>query len=110
MVASQTQLRTNQAGIDWHKEEIKAAIRMSGLTLSALSLMHGYRESAVKKALARPWPAVERIIADHLSVKPQEIWPSRYDANGHPRRGRLLSPRKSSRPNRPSLRQKRRAA
>jgi len=70
---------------DWHRERIKAAIRMTGISLTELSVRNGYEASAVAKALDRPWPAVERIIADHLGTTPQAIWPGRYMPDGTPR-------------------------
>ena len=69
---------------DWHPEQIKAAVRMRGPSLDALSRNHGYERSACRYALRRPWPAVEKIIADALGLSPQAIWPSRYDAKGLP--------------------------
>lgn len=69
---------------DWHPEDIKAAIRKTGTTLEALGSLHGYRSSAVSVALIRPWNQLERIIAEHLGTKPQEIWPTRYARDGSP--------------------------
>lgn len=69
---------------DWHREEVKAAVRKSGITLKALSEKHGYQADACRRATRFPWPAVEKIIADALGLSPQAIWPSRYDAKGHP--------------------------
>lgn len=71
-------------GRDWHPEDIKAAIRKSGITLNALSLEHGLTASAVRFTLIRPWARVQAIIAAHLNLKPHSIWPSRYDAAGNP--------------------------
>ena len=72
---------------DWHPEDIKAAIRKTGVTLSDLSRLAGYSEGAAKRALLIPWPRMEAAIAAHLGVKPHEIWPSRYSPEGHPRAG-----------------------
>jgi Ner family transcriptional regulator len=69
---------------DWHPEDIKAAIRKTGITLTGLALENGLAESAVRMTLIRPWPRVEAIIAARLGRRPQEIWPSRYDAEGKP--------------------------
>lgn len=63
---------------DWHPEDVKAAIRKTGLTMTELSLRHGLAENAVRTALRRPWPRVEAIVAAHLGLKPEQIWPSRY--------------------------------
>lgn len=72
----------------WHPEEIKAAIRMKGSTMAELSRRNGYGEGTVRQALHRPYPAVERIVADHLGVAPEVIWPDRYGPDGTPNRGR----------------------
>lgn len=71
-----------------HREELKASIRLRGKTMAELSREHGYCDDAVRIALTRPWPAVERIVADHLGREPWELWPHRYDAERRPRRGR----------------------
>lgn len=70
----------------WHPEEIKAAIRMRGSSMAELSRQHGYGISAVRQVLRHPWPAIERLVADHLGVPPQEIWPDRYGEDGMPNR------------------------
>lgn len=70
-----------------HVEELKAAIRMRGKTMAQLSRDHGYCSDAVRIALTRPWPAVERIVADFLDVDPWALWPDRYDSNHRPKRG-----------------------
>ncbi|MDI4666732.1 helix-turn-helix domain-containing protein [Xanthobacter autotrophicus] len=77
---------------DWHREQIKAAVRMNGTTLSALAKQAGYEPSSFYWALRRPWPAIEQIIAIHLGRRPQDIWPSRYDRRGIPHAGRRQKP------------------
>lgn len=72
---------------DWHSEDIKAAVRKRGRTLTDLAREAGFSDGACRKALTVPWPAVERVIADFLGQAPAVIWPSRYDAKGAPRRG-----------------------
>jgi Ner family transcriptional regulator len=68
---------------DWHPEEIKAAIRMRGSTLTKLGKPHGYNSrAAVSAALRRPWPKLEAIIAEFLGMQPETIWPSRYEQRG----------------------------
>lgn len=73
---------------DWHPEQIKAAIRMRGVTMTDLALRNGYDESAVRRTLRHRWPAVERIIARFLDKHPNDIWPSRYEISGRPKRQR----------------------
>ncbi|WP_332117278.1 helix-turn-helix transcriptional regulator [Azorhizobium caulinodans] len=96
-----------RTGEDWHREQIKAAVRMRGLCLSQLSEDAGYEPSSIYRALVRPWPAMERVIANALGCQPQDIWPSRYDRAGNP-----LVSREAKRTGRrrPSHRQNRGAA
>jgi len=72
---------------DWHPEDIKAAIRKTGTTLSDLSRAAGFSEGAAKRALLIPWPRMEAAIAARLGRKPHEIWPSRYSPDGRPLAG-----------------------
>lgn len=73
-----------RAAQDWHPEDVKAAVRKTGTSLTALALANGLSESAVRRTLICPWPKVQALIARHLRLKPQDIWPSRYDARGRP--------------------------
>ena len=57
---------------------LPAALKKRGYTQAGLSIANGYDFTAVGKALQRPWPALERIIANVLGVTPEVIWPSRY--------------------------------
>ena len=76
---------------DWHPEDIKAAVRKTGTTLSALSRAAGLSDGAAKRALETPWPRAEAIIASRIGRRPQDIWPSRYDHEGLPIRGRPIA-------------------
>ncbi|MFG1466817.1 helix-turn-helix domain-containing protein, partial [Xanthobacter sp. DSM 24535] len=58
----------------------------------------GYEPSSFYKALVRPWPAVEGIIASALDMRPQDIWPSRYDRSGQPRSSRRQKPSRRQAP------------
>ncbi|MEJ0020934.1 MAG: helix-turn-helix transcriptional regulator [Acetobacteraceae bacterium] len=72
-------------GDDWHPADVLAALKKRGHSLAGLSVANGYHPTAAGKALKQPWPAIERLLADAIGVRPQEIWPSRYDAEGNPR-------------------------
>jgi Ner family transcriptional regulator len=76
-----------EAPQDWHSEDIKAAIRKTGMTLSDLSRAAGFCAGAAKCALLTPWPRMEAAIAARLGRKPHEIWPSRYSPDGRPMAG-----------------------
>lgn len=68
------------ASQDWHKADITAALHKRGITLKGLSLANGYRSpDACAQALHRPYPKVERLIAAALEMRPEELWPSRYE-------------------------------
>jgi Ner family transcriptional regulator len=76
-------MRENQPGSprigsDWHPADVLAALKKRGKSLAGISIAHGYHPTAAGKALKRPWPAMERTIADELGLTPEEIWPSRY--------------------------------
>lgn len=69
---------------DWHPADVLAALKKRGLSLAGLSVASGYHPTAAGKALRRPWPAMEAIIAAELGLSPQHLWPSRYDPVGQP--------------------------
>jgi len=63
---------------DWHPADVLAALKKRGKTLAGLSRAHGYHATAAGKALKRPWPALEALIAAELGLEPEDIWPTRY--------------------------------
>lgn len=67
---------------DWHREDIKAAIRKSGWTLTALALAHDLPECSVRYALRYPHFDGEMAIAECLALSPRHLWPSRFDVHG----------------------------
>lgn len=71
----------------WHVEDIKAAIRKKGIFLQDLARAHGRSDAAISRAFLVPNPAVQQIIADHIGVPPQVIWPDRYEADGRAKEG-----------------------
>lgn len=69
-------IKKQQKGM--HPEEIKAAIRMRGVTLGALSESWGFHKTAIGHALRRELPQVEAHIAQFLGKSLHDIWPDRY--------------------------------
>lgn len=65
---------------DWHAEDIKAAIRKRGLTISQLSRNNGLAAATLRNVFRHHWPKGERIIAEALGTEPQKIWPTRYES------------------------------
>lgn len=83
-----TDTQKKPASGDWHPADIKAALEKKGFSLRGFARAHHYRKSAVSKAMRHPYPVIEALIARELGVDVTTIWPSRYDANGVPFRGR----------------------
>lgn len=71
---------------DWHPADIKAALEKAGWSCRRLAAHHGYTPTMITKALRQPYPHAERLIADAIGRRPEEIWPSRYDGR-RPLRG-----------------------
>lgn len=63
---------------DMHPEEIKAAVRMTGITLTALALQAGLSESACRNALRKKSGRADEAIAVQIGKSLEAIWPSRY--------------------------------
>ncbi len=66
-----------------HPEDIKAAVRKTGITLTGLALANGLSESACRVAIIFKCKSGEKAIARHLKKNPYEIWPNRYDEKGN---------------------------
>lgn len=81
---------------DWHPADIKAALQKAGWSMQQLSLRAGLARHCVRIALDRPYPKAEKIIADALSLKPEDIWPERW-AERRRRAAKLPDPRSSRR-------------
>lgn len=78
---------------DWHPADVVAALRKKGWSLQQLAKENGYAgRSALSSALAQPYPKAEAIIAKALDLAPQEIWPTRYNADGTSNRTRGTKP------------------
>ncbi|MPY22469.1 transcriptional regulator [Shewanella psychropiezotolerans] len=65
--------------VDMHRLDIVCSLHKKGLTIKSLSLEAGLAAGTLSKALDRPWTKGERIIAEALEMKPQDIWPTRYE-------------------------------
>lgn len=66
----------------WHKEDIKAAIRKRGSTMSELARQRKLPPSTVRNALIRPVYSGEVAIAEFLGVPAHELWPERWTKDG----------------------------
>ncbi|MGF1567005.1 MAG: transcriptional regulator [Nodosilinea sp.] len=67
-----------------HVEDIKAALRKQGWTLTSIAKELNIGTSAVSHALTRQRSRrIEQVVAGKLGLPPHEIWPQRY------KRGRM---------------------
>lgn len=66
----------------WHPEDIKAAVRKQGVTLTRLARDNGLPEHACRAALYRPHFRAELVIAEFLGLSPRQIWPGRFLPDG----------------------------
>jgi len=62
----------------WHREQIKAAVRMRGETLTSLALSNGLAEDACRDALRTRRPEAEAVIAKFIGIPVEDLWPTRY--------------------------------
>lgn len=69
-------------------------LALRGYTYASLGREIGAPRTTVRAAVRKPYPAIERVIAAKLGLRPEQIWPERYDARGRPRRKRPLKPSK----------------
>ncbi len=78
----------NKSRKHWHAEDIKAAIRKTGITMSDLERKNKLAGSTVRVALIRPQLTGEKVISEYLNIPLHTLWPERWTAEGtriHPR-------------------------
>lgn len=63
-----------------HAEQIKAMIRMRYGTLQAVEIAYSLPKGAIANCLRAPNKAAERAVARALDMRPEVLWPERYDA------------------------------
>jgi Ner family transcriptional regulator len=68
---------------------IRYQLALRGTNLQKLAEKRELSRNAVRAALVRHYPLAERIIAAALDMKPEQIWPDRYDEFGLPLRGQI---------------------
>ncbi|MBR0644021.1 helix-turn-helix domain-containing protein [Plastoroseomonas hellenica] len=67
----------------WHREKIKAELRMRHGNLTDLSVRWGYHRSSVSAAIDRAdSPAIDLRIAEALNQHPHTLWPERWTPDG----------------------------
>lgn len=70
-------------------------LKLRGQTLASIARQASpsVTKQQTQKAMSSPYPRMEKLIANALGLKPQELFPERYDAYGLPNR-RMGRPKK----------------
>lgn len=63
---------------DMHPADILAALKKNGISMAKLSRDSGLASGTLSNTLRMRWPKGERLIAEAINMRPEEIWPSRY--------------------------------
>jgi len=61
-------------------------LSLRGSSLAAVARGAGVSRQTLYVVFWRPYPRMEKIVADALGMRPQELFPERYDADGLPNR------------------------
>ncbi|HHP0469546.1 TPA: helix-turn-helix domain-containing protein [Vibrio harveyi] len=70
---------TSELGLDWSPALIKCALEMSGSNVAQLATTNGIAPSTLRGVFRVRCPKNEEIVATALNMKPEQIWPSRYE-------------------------------
>ena len=54
-------------------------LRLRGLSFAEVGRRHGVSRQAVRLAFAQKYPRMERAIAEAIEVRPEELWPDRWE-------------------------------
>lgn len=57
---------------------IKHQLESLGSSYADIAREEGVSRQAVRKAVAAPYPKMEKAIAKKLGLKPEQVWPERY--------------------------------
>jgi len=79
-------IRPTSNAVDTHPADIVAALRKSGWSLRKLSVHYRMHPLTLGTALRRDYPRAEKLIALAIGMKPEQIWPARYERRAARRR------------------------
>src|SRR5690625_542235 len=88
--------KTRKERVEW----IKYQLRVRGSSLAAIAREQGVTRHAARIPLVRPYPRMERAIAEKLGCGPELLWTDRYDRDRR-RTVKMGRPRKSVTKNTP---------
>lgn len=75
---------TPKKGQDWHPADVKCALEKAGWSLRQLSAHHGFSPNYLSSVFI-PYATktkAENIVALAIGCRPEELWPSRFNADG----------------------------
>ena len=78
-------VRNEDRQADWTPSKLRFELEERGLTYRYLSLQAGLREDSLKSVARTPCKSYERIIANALGMKPEDIWPTRWEIRNRKR-------------------------
>lgn len=87
-----TQIDTTTKRLFKHPKKRRAwvlyQVQLQGRSLAQIAEAAGVRRQVLYSAFLYPYPRIEKVIADAVGVRPQMLFPERYDADGLPNRKR----------------------
>jgi Ner family transcriptional regulator len=67
---------------------IKYQIHMTGLSMAQVAAAAGVKRATLYSGFMKPYPRMEKILAEACGLTPQQLFAERYDADGLPMRPR----------------------
>mgnify|MGYP001806356833 CR=1 FL=1 len=72
---------------------VKYQIQMQGRSMAQVAHAAGVNRQAFYSVFHKPYPRMEKVIAEAIGLTPQALFPERYDADGLPNRRMGRPPR-----------------
>ncbi|HDL1183809.1 TPA: helix-turn-helix domain-containing protein [Mannheimia haemolytica] len=63
---------------DWHRADILAELRKKGWSIRSLAKAGNVSPNTLKTVLDKPYPKMERLVANAIGVAPEVIWAARF--------------------------------
>lgn len=67
---------------------VKYQVHLQGRSMAQVAADAGVDRRTLYATFTKPYPRMERVIADALKLNPQQLFPERYDTDGLPNRPR----------------------
>lgn len=83
-----TQARKLIANPDTRRSWVIFQLMLQGRTLADIARAAGVQRQSLYHVFGRNYPRMEIVLAEALGLRPQQLFPERYDAHGLPKRRR----------------------